>query len=183
MSLKGKVIGSIAALAWPLCIAPTAGAQTAAASAAAPQSAPVEAAPAAADTSRKRTAEEEIVVTGSRIRRKDLTTPAPITVINKEQVVASGKVSIGDFLQSLPEQGNAINTQVNNGGNGATRISLRGLGTARTLVLVGDPKLYDQGDVLTGDRIDLALDSKEVRVERARGRLRPEVHKGEKGAP
>ena len=54
---------------------------------------------------------------------------------------------------------------------------------ARTLVLVGDPKLYDQGDVLTGDRIDLALDSKEVRVERARGRLRPEVHKGEKGTP
>jgi len=54
---------------------------------------------------------------------------------------------------------------------------------ARTLVLVGDPKLYDQGDVLTGDRIDLALDSKEVRVERARGRLRPEAHRGEKGAP
>ncbi|HYS11576.1 MAG TPA: LptA/OstA family protein [Myxococcales bacterium] len=54
---------------------------------------------------------------------------------------------------------------------------------ARTLVLVGDPKLYDQGDVLTGDRIDLALDSKEVRVERARGRLRPELHKGEKGVP
>jgi lipopolysaccharide transport protein LptA len=54
---------------------------------------------------------------------------------------------------------------------------------ARTLVLQGDPKLYDQGDVLTGDRIDLALDSKEVRVERARGRLRPEAHKGEGAAP
>jgi lipopolysaccharide transport protein LptA len=54
---------------------------------------------------------------------------------------------------------------------------------ARTLVLQGDPKLYDKGDVLTGDRIDLALDSKEVRVERARGRLRPEVHKGERGVP
>jgi len=50
---------------------------------------------------------------------------------------------------------------------------------ARTLVLQGDPKLYDQGDVLTGDRIDLALDSKEVRVEKAKGRLRPEAHKGE----
>ena len=50
---------------------------------------------------------------------------------------------------------------------------------ARTLVLQGDPKLYDQGDVLTGDRIDLALDSKEVHVERARGRLRPEAHKRE----
>jgi lipopolysaccharide transport protein LptA len=54
---------------------------------------------------------------------------------------------------------------------------------SRTLVLLGDPHLYDQGDVLTGDRIDLALDSKEVRVERARGRLRPEAHRGEGGAP
>jgi len=54
---------------------------------------------------------------------------------------------------------------------------------ARTLVLQGDPMLYDKGDVLTGDRIDLALDSKEVRVERARGRLRPEIHKGEQGEP
>ncbi|HEX7623049.1 MAG TPA: TonB-dependent receptor, partial [Anaeromyxobacteraceae bacterium] len=56
---------------------------------------------------------EEIVVTGSRIRRKDLTTPAPVTVLNREAVQASGKVSVGDFLQSLPEQGNAINTGVN----------------------------------------------------------------------
>ncbi len=54
---------------------------------------------------------------------------------------------------------------------------------SRILVLQGDPKLYDQGDVLTGERIDLALDSKEVRVERAKGRLRPEAHKGEGGTP
>jgi outer membrane receptor protein involved in Fe transport len=79
---------------------------------------------------------ETMVVTGSRIRRKDLTTPAPVTVLSREQVQASGKVSIGDFLQSLPEQGNAINTAVNNGGDGATRVALRGLGSARTLVLV-----------------------------------------------
>src|SRR5499427_3876134 len=85
----------------------------------------------------KMAGEEEIVVTGSRVRRRDLTTPAPITVINKEQVEASGKVSIGDFLQTLPEQGNAVNTSVNNGnaGDGSTRVSLRSLGAARTLVL------------------------------------------------
>jgi len=41
---------------------------------------------------------EEIVVTGSRIRRKDLTTPAPVTVLSREQLMASGKVTIGDFL-------------------------------------------------------------------------------------
>ncbi len=49
----------------------------------------------------------------------------------------------------------------------------------RTLVLLGDPKLYDRGDVVVGDRIDMALDSKEVHVEKAKVRLRPETHKDE----
>jgi len=93
----------------------------------------------------KRAAEEEIIVTGSRIRRKDLTTPAPVTVISREQVVASGKVSIGDFLQSLPEQGNAINTSVNNGGDGSTRVSLRGLGAPRTLILLNGRRIVNGG--------------------------------------
>src|SRR5215470_19226607 len=93
----------------------------------------------------KRAGEEEIVVTGSRIRRKDLTTPAPITVISKDQVQASGKVSIGDFLQMLPEQGNATNTAVNNGGSGATRVNLRGLGVSRTLVLLNGRRFVPGG--------------------------------------
>src|SRR5207248_2503785 len=93
----------------------------------------------------KRAAEETITVTGSRIRRKDLTTPAPVTVISREQVVASGKVSIGDFLQSLPEQGNAINTSVNNGGSGATRVGLRGLPPNRTLVLLNGRRMVPGG--------------------------------------
>jgi lipopolysaccharide transport protein LptA len=50
----------------------------------------------------------------------------------------------------------------------------------KTLVLTGDPKLYDRGDVLSGDRIDMALESKEVRVEKAKGRLHPEAHKEER---
>jgi lipopolysaccharide transport protein LptA len=50
---------------------------------------------------------------------------------------------------------------------------------AGTLVLLGDPHLYDRGDVLTGDRIDLALDSKQVRVDKAKFRVRPELHKDE----
>jgi len=104
----------------------------------------------------KRAAEEEIVVTGSRIRRKDLTTPAPVTVISREQVIASGKVSIGDFLQSLPEQGNAINTNVNNGGDGATRVSLRGLGSDRTLVLLNGRRMVPGG---TGANTSVDLNS------------------------
>ncbi len=88
---------------------------------------------------------EEIVVTGTRIPRKDLTTPAPVTVIGRSQFEDSGKVSIGDFLQSLPEQGNAINTTVNNGGDGSTRVNLRGLGDPRTLVLLNGRRIVGVG--------------------------------------
>src|SRR6267143_6809603 len=78
-------------------------------------------------------AEEEIVVTGSRIHRKELTTPAPVRVITREQINQSGRFSFGDFLQLMPKQGNAMNTQVNNTsspfytGDGSTRLGLRSL--------------------------------------------------------
>jgi len=95
-------------------------------------------------------AEEEIVVTGSRIHRKDLTTPAPVRVITREQIDQSGRFSFGDFLQLMPEQGNAMNTQVNNHpslytGDGSTRISLRSLGENRTLVLVNGRRFISAG--------------------------------------
>ena len=97
---------------------------------------------------------EEVVVTGSRIRRKDLNTPAPVTVLNREAVQSSGKVAVGDFLQSLPEQGNAINTGVNNGGDGSVRIALRSLGEARTLVLVNGRRMVPGGGG-ADDSVDL----------------------------
>jgi outer membrane receptor protein involved in Fe transport len=99
-------------------------------------------------------AQEEIVVTGSRVRRKDLTTPAPVTVINREQINASGFAAIGDFLQTMPEQGGALNTNVNNGGNGVTAISLRNLGAQRTLVLV-DGKRWVNGGSGANSYVDL----------------------------
>src|SRR5881409_3000118 len=68
-----------------------------------------EAAAAPSTEAPKKSATEEIIVTGTRVRRKDLNTPAPVTVLSRDQITASGKVSVGDFLQSLPEQGNTVN--------------------------------------------------------------------------
>ncbi len=79
---------------------------------------------------------EVIVVTGSAIRRKIADTPAPVAVLDRADIDAAGLASVGDILQNLPAQSNAINVQFNNGGDGSTRINLRGLGTNRTLVLV-----------------------------------------------
>lgn len=135
MLSRRNVLSLAAVLASQLCIPGAAAAQTP------PADQP--AAPAAEEG--KKSVVEEIVVTGSRIRRKDLSTPAPVTVLSREQLVASGKVSIGDFLQSLPEQANAINTAVNNGGDGSTRVNLRGVGANRTLVLVNGRRLVPGG--------------------------------------
>jgi len=98
----------------------------------------------------KAAVEESILVTGSRIRRKDLNTPAPVTVFSREDFQASGKVTIGEFLQALPEQGNSPNFQLNNGGStydadGATRVNLRSLGVSRTLVLLNGRRLPSSG--------------------------------------
>src|SRR5258708_21272638 len=102
----------------------------------------------------KRKAEEEITVTGSRVRRKDLTTPAPVSVVTREQISASGVANVGDFLQQQPEQTGSLNTNVNNGGDGQTQISLRNLGAQRTLVLV-DGKRWGNGGSRAGTAGDL----------------------------
>jgi lipopolysaccharide transport protein LptA len=51
--------------------------------------------------------------------------------------------------------------------------------TSGKVVLLGDPRLYDRGDELRGDRIELSVNTEEVRVEKARGRLHPSSHQGE----
>ncbi|MBC7976521.1 MAG: TonB-dependent receptor, partial [Myxococcales bacterium] len=89
--------------------------------------------------------EEVITLTGSTIERKTLTTTAPLTVLNREDLEATGRSTIGDILQQLPAQANAINAQVNNGGDGSTRVDIRGLGTQRTLTLINGRRVVAGG--------------------------------------
>jgi iron complex outermembrane receptor protein len=79
---------------------------------------------------------DQVVVVGSRIRRVDVETSQPVFVLEQEQIQRTGLVSLGDILQDLTAHGAALNTTVNNGGNGDTLIDLRNLGPNRTLVLV-----------------------------------------------
>jgi outer membrane receptor protein involved in Fe transport len=90
--------------------------------------------------------EEVIFVTGSTIGRKTLTTPAPLTILDREMLAASGQPSIGDIIQQeIPVQSNAANAQTNLGGDGATRVNLRGLGTSRTLTLINGRRVVPGG--------------------------------------
>jgi len=89
---------------------------------------------------------EKVEVTGSRIRRVDAEGATPIVTIDRAAIQASGVTTIGDLLQELPSiAGAASNPRVNNGGgDGAATVSLRGLGTNRTLILLNGRRLVQQ---------------------------------------
>ena len=90
---------------------------------------------------------DRIEVTGSRIRRVDAENASPVVTIDRAAIEKTGKLTIGDLVQELPNiAGAATNPQVNNGGGtGASTIDLRGLGSQRTLVLINGRRVVHQG--------------------------------------
>ena len=93
---------------------------------------------------------EEIVTTGSRIKRADLESASPVTVIERAEILATGITDVGDLLQRLPSMsGSPVGTTTNNGNDGGVNIDLRGLGVNRTLTLVNGLRTVDGGDYQT----------------------------------
>ena len=81
-------------------------------------------------------AEGLIVVTGSRIARRNVETAAPIAVVNDEEFTLSGTVNVENVINTLPQVVPGTTSFSNNPGNGTATLNLRGLGETRTLVLV-----------------------------------------------
>lgn len=93
---------------------------------------------------------EEVIVTGSRIKRADLDSASPVTVMTREDFEWKGVTDVGYLLQRMPGMaGSPIGSTTNNGGNGSVQIDLRGLGEVRTLTLVNGKRTVDGGDYQT----------------------------------
>jgi outer membrane receptor protein involved in Fe transport len=111
----------------------------------------------------------ELVITGSRIPQPNLTSASPVTVVGNQEVKLTGTVRAEDLLNTLPSVFAGETSGVSNGATGIATVDLRGLGPARTLVLIdgkrlmpGDPTypyadlnfvpsaLIDHVEVLTG---------------------------------
>lgn len=89
------------------------------------------------DKSADKTEPAEVVVTGSRLIRPDLSSPSPVSVVSDEQIKLSGNVTLDKTLEEFPQLAGGNTTSVNNGGgSGIITADLRGLGSNRTLVLV-----------------------------------------------
>lgn len=80
---------------------------------------------------------DEIVVTGSRIARRDAVAESPILTVQQEDMTHSGSTTVEQYLNTLPQVTAGLSSQSNNpSSNGRAFIDLRGLGSGRNLVLM-----------------------------------------------
>lgn len=93
---------------------------------------------------------EEVVVTGSRIKRADLASVSPVSVVSNADINLAGNINVEQTLNELPALAPNTTSTTNNGGTGIASIDLRELGANRTLVLQNGRRLIgadDQGRV------------------------------------
>ena len=88
---------------------------------------------------------EEITVTGSRIKKKDFVSNAPVATVGLEQIELTGTVNTESLLNTLPQTVPGLDRTSNNPGNGTATVDLRGLGTNRTLVLIDGTRVVPSG--------------------------------------
>ncbi|MEM6639009.1 MAG: TonB-dependent receptor [Pseudomonadota bacterium] len=86
--------------------------------------------------------QDKVTVTGSRIQRVDLETAQPVTTISREDIDASGEISVAEVLRG--SSFNSFGSFRQSSGSSAqsqSTVSLRGLGAARTLVLLNGRRM------------------------------------------
>ena len=79
---------------------------------------------------------QKITVTGSRIPSPNLESTSPITQITAQDIKFTSPISIENLLNIMPQVVADQGNMVSNGSTGTANVNLRGLGAARTLVLV-----------------------------------------------
>ena len=95
---------------------------------------------------------EEIVVTGSRIKRRDFHSPSPISTISRDEILFSGQGTLEELLNQMPQVMPDVGRTSNNPGDGTAGLNLRGLGAGRTLVLLNGRRVAPSG---IGSAIDV----------------------------
>jgi iron complex outermembrane recepter protein len=99
---------------------------------------------------------EEVTVTGSRLRRDGMSTPTPVTAVQRDEMRAMAPTLLMDALSQLPQFRD--NDQSQTGSifttGGSNSVNLRGIGSNRTLTLLNGRRMV--GGQQTGT-IDIAM--------------------------
>jgi len=110
-------------------------------------------------------AESAIVITGSRLPSRDLTSAAPVTVLDRSAIDATGSQSVGELLRDLPVASASASDSAGRGNDGSANVALRGLSAVNTLVLINGRRVLSN---TAGGTVDLnsipfeAIDRMEV---------------------
>jgi iron complex outermembrane recepter protein len=88
---------------------------------------------------------EEIVVTGTRIRDANLIASSPVATVSQDEFKFSGATRVEDLLNTFPQLAPAFDSFTVNPTTGFATADLRGLGSARTLVLVNGQRMQPGG--------------------------------------
>lgn len=101
----------------------------------------------------------DIVVTGSRLARPELQQASPIAVVSSKDIALTGQVNIENVLKDLPQLVPSLSGASNNPGGGVATADLRGLGAARTLVLVNGRRYisYDSSQIVDLNTVPAGL--------------------------
>ncbi len=99
---------------------------------------------------------EEVIVTGTRIQQSpNSVSIAPVASITSDDIAKSGLVRTEDLLNNLPqviaEQGSGQSISA----DGTASVSLRGLGSYRTLVLINGRRMQPGGGIINASSPDI----------------------------
>src|SRR5260221_4101562 len=105
---------------------------------------------------------ERVEITGSSIRRVDAETALPVQIVSRQEIEATGAANVEQFLQGLGValQGNSNSVAATGSGattGGVSSVSLRGLGSQRTLVLIDGKRVSAGGTLTDSTTVDINL--------------------------
>jgi outer membrane receptor protein involved in Fe transport len=95
---------------------------------------------------------EEVVVTGSRILRRDYFAPSPLVTMDRDAIEIAAQPTLEESLKRLPQVTPDAGRTTNNGGVGQSYVSLRYMGANRTLAMLNGRRLAPAG---IGSSVDL----------------------------
>ena len=105
-------------------------------------------------------AAQQVVVTGSNIRRTDTETPSPVQVLTAEDIKNSGYTSVGDVLHNITanNMGSLSQSAPSAFAAGGSGVALRGLTVGATLVLIDGHRMasYPMPDDGERDFVDIS---------------------------
>jgi outer membrane cobalamin receptor len=87
---------------------------------------------------------DRVEITGSMIKRTDRETPTPVSVITRDDIERSGATTLDELMRMDPSVGMGGLDDLSSGNGfaaGTASISMRGMGSAATLVLINGRRI------------------------------------------